>query len=73
MKITKTTKLELCLPNLEDIINEYLLLKMDFSNGYGYDASFRWKVVNKPRAGSDIHDSVDNHVFDGVEITVTEE
>jgi hypothetical protein len=24
-------------------------------------------------AGSDIHDSVDNHVFDGVEITVTEE
>ena len=71
MKTTKTTKLELCLDDLEDIIDEYLLLKMDFSNGY--DTSFRWKVVNKPRACSDIHDSVDNHVFDGVEITVTEE
>jgi hypothetical protein len=66
MRITKTTKLDLCLPDLEDIINEYLLLKMDFSNGY--DTSFRWKVVNKSREGSDIHDSVD-----GVEITVTEE
>ena len=71
MKTTKTIKLELCVPDLEDIINEYLLL----SKGYSEcdDRSFRWKVVNKPRAGSDIHDSVDNHVFDGVEITVTEE
>lgn len=71
MKATKTTKLELCLPDLEDIINEYLLLKMGFSECD--DRSFRWKVVNKPRPGSDIHDSVDNHVFDGVEITVTEQ
>lgn len=71
MKTTKQIKLELCMPDLVDIINEYLLLKMDFYNGY--EARFRWKVVNKPRAGSDIHDSVDNHVFDGVEITVTEE
>jgi hypothetical protein len=71
MKATKITKLELCPSDLEDIIDQYLLLKMDFSECY--DRSFRWKVVNKPRPGSDIHDSVDNHVFDGVEITVTEE
>jgi len=71
MRTTKTTKLELCLPDLEDIINEYLLLKMDFSNGY--DTSFRWKIVNKSREGSDIHDSVDNYVFNGVEIIVIEE
>lgn len=71
MKTTKTTKLDLCLPDLEDIINEYLILKMNFSECY--DRSFRWKVVNKPRAGSDIHDSVDHYVFDGLEITVIEE
>lgn len=27
----------------------------------------------KPRAGADIHDIVDHHVFDSVEVTITEE
>lgn len=70
MKTTKTTKLDLYLPDLEDIINEYLL-KMGYSEGY--DRSFKWKVVNKPRAGADIYYSVDDHVFDSVEVTITEE
>ena len=70
MKTTKITTLELCLNDLEDIINEYLLLKMDFSEGQG--RSFHWKVVNKP-IRDDIYDSFDNYVFDGVEIIVTEE
>jgi hypothetical protein len=69
MRTTKTTKLDLCLTDLEDIINEYLL-KMGYSECY--DRSFRWKVVNKPRPGG-MYDNIDNHVFDGVEITVTEE
>jgi len=71
MKTTKTTKLELSIYDLADIINGYLLLGKGYSECY--DRSFRWKVVNKPRSGTDIHDSVDNHVFDGVEITVIEE
>lgn len=70
MKTTKTTKLDLCLPDLEDIINEYLLLKMGYCEVY--ERSFSWKVVNKPREYG-IYDSVDNHVFDGVEIIITEE
>jgi hypothetical protein len=69
MKTTKTTKLDLCLTDLEDIINEYLL-KMGYSECY--DRSFRWNVVNKPIPNS-MYDSFDNYVFDGVEITVTEE
>ena len=72
MKTTKTTKLDLCLPDLEDIINEYLLLKMGYSDLDGYERSFKWKVVNKPR-DCGIYDSVDVHVFDGVEVTITEE
>jgi hypothetical protein len=69
MRTTKTTKLDLCLTDLEDIINEYLLP----SKGYPecYDRSFRWKVINKPIPNS-MYDSFDNYVFDGVEITVTE-
>ena len=33
MKTTKTTKLDLFLPDLEDIINEYLV-KIGYSDGY---------------------------------------
>lgn len=73
MKTTKTTKLNLCQFDLEDIINEYLLLKMGYSELDGYERSFKWKVANKPRAGADIHDSVDHYVFDSVEVTITEE
>ena len=71
MKTTKSTKLDLCLPDLEDIINEYLV-KIGYSELDGNKFHFHWKVVNKPRACG-IYDSVDVHVFDGVEVTITEE
>ena len=68
MKTTKTTRLDLCLPDLEDIIDGYLL-KMGYSERK--ERSFNWKVANKPWPCT--YDGFDNYVFDGVEITVTEE
>jgi len=65
MKIQNKTEIDLSEEDLKNIIYEYLC------KGYGdgeYD--FRFKVVNKP-IKSGMFDSMDHHVFDSVQVTIT--
>lgn len=65
MKIQNKTEIDLSEDDVKNILYEYL------RKGYGDgEYSFRFSVVNKPiRQG--MYDSMDNYVFDSIQITIT--
>ena len=65
MKIQNKTEIDLSEDDIRNILYQYL--SKEYGDG---EYSFKFRVVNKPiRSG--IYDSMDNHVFDGIKVTVT--
>jgi len=65
MKIQNKTEIDLSEEDIKNILYEHL------RKGYGDgEYSFKFKVVNKP-IKSGIYDSIDNHVFDSIMVTIT--
>ncbi len=66
MKIQNKKEIELSEDDIKNILYEYL--RKEHGDG---EYSFRFKVVNKPiRSG--MYDSMDNHVFDSIQVTITD-
>jgi hypothetical protein len=65
MKIQNKTEIDLSEDDVRNILYQYLT--KEYGDG---EYSFRFKVVNKP-IKSGIFDSMDNHVFDSVQVTIT--
>jgi hypothetical protein len=66
MKIQNKKEIELSEDDIKNILYEYL--RKEHGDG---EYSFRFKVVNKPiRSG--MYDSMDNHVFDTIQVTITD-
>jgi len=65
MKIQNKTEIDLSEDDVRNILYQYLTKEYDDG-----EYSFRFKVVNKP-IKSGIFDSMDNHVFDSVQVTIT--
>lgn len=65
MKIQNKTEIDLSEDDVKNILYEYL------HKGYGDgEYSFRFRVINKP-IKSGMFDSMDNHVFDTIQVTIT--
>jgi hypothetical protein len=65
MKIQNKKEIDLTEEDIKNILYEYL--RKEHGDG---EYSFRFKVVNKPiRSG--MYDSMDNHVFDSIQVTIT--
>lgn len=65
MKIQNKIEIDLSEEDIKNILYEHL------RKGYGDgEYSFRFRVVNKP-IKSGIYDSMDNHVFDSIMVTIT--
>lgn len=65
MKIQNKTEIDLSEDDVKNILYEYL--RKGYGDGEYY---FKFRVVNKPiRSG--MYDSMDNHVFDSIQITIT--
>ena len=64
MKIQNKKEIDLSEDDIKNILYEYL------RKGYGDgEYSFKFRVVNKPiRSG--MYDSMDNHVFDSIQVTI---
>lgn len=65
MKIQNKTEIDLSEDDVRNILYQYLCKE----HGDG-EYSFIFKVVNKP-IKSGIYDSMDHHVFDSVQVTIT--
>ena len=66
MKIQNKKEIELSEDDIKNILYEYL--RKEHGDG---EYSFKFKVVNKPiRSG--MYDSMDNHVFDSIQVTITD-
>lgn len=65
MKIQNKKEIDLTEEDIKNILYEYL--RKEHGDG---EYSFRFKVINKPiRSG--MYDSMDNHVFDSIQVTIT--
>ena len=65
MKIQNKTEIDLTEDDVRNILYQYLC--KEYGDGEYY---FKFRVVNKPiRSG--MYDSMDNHVFDGIQVTIT--
>jgi hypothetical protein len=65
MKIQNKKEIDLTEEDIKNILYEYLYKE----HGDG-EYSFKFKVVNKPiRSG--MYDSMDNHVFDSIQVIIT--
>jgi hypothetical protein len=65
MKIQNKTEIDLSEEDIKNILYEYLRKE----NGDG-EYSFRFKVVNLS-IKSGMYDTIDNHVFDSVQVVIT--
>lgn len=66
MKIQNKKEIELSEDDIKNILYEYL--RKEHGDGAYF---FRFKVVNKPiRSG--MYDSMDNHVFDTIQVIITD-
>jgi hypothetical protein len=65
MKVKNKKEIDLTEEDVKNILYEYLYKE----HGDG-EYSFKFKVVNKPiRSG--MYDSMDNHVFDSIQVIIT--
>lgn len=65
MKIQNKKEIDLTEEDIKNILYEYL--RKEHGDG---EYSFRFRVVNKPiRSG--IYDTIDNHVFDSIQVIIT--
>jgi hypothetical protein len=65
MKIQNKKEIDLTEEDIKNILYEYL--RKEHGDG---EYSFRFRVVNKPiRSG--IYDTMDNHVFDSIQVIIT--
>jgi hypothetical protein len=65
MKIQNKTEIDLSEDDIRNILYQYL--SKEYGDG---EYSFKFRVVNKPiRSG--IYDSMDNHVFDSIQVIIT--
>jgi hypothetical protein len=65
MKIQNKKEIELSEDDIKNIL--YAFLRQEHGDG---EYSFRFNIVNKPiRSG--MYDSMDNHVFDSIQVTIT--
>ena len=65
MKIQNKIEIDLSEYDIRYILYEYL--RKEHGDG---EYSFRFRVINKP-IKSGMFDSIDNHVFDRVQVTIT--
>jgi len=65
MKIQNKKEIDLTEEDIKNILYEYL--RKEHGDG---EYSFRFKVVNKP-IKSGIYDTMDNHVFDSIQVIIT--
>jgi len=65
MKIQNKKEIDLSEDDVKNILYEYL------RKGYGDgEYSFKFRVINKP-IKSGMFDTMDNHVFDSIQVTIT--
>ena len=65
MKVQNKKEIDLSEDDIKNILYEYL--RQEHGDG---EYSFRFKVVNKPiRSG--MFDSMDHHVFDSIQVIIT--
>jgi hypothetical protein len=65
MKIQNKTEIDMSEDDIRNILYQYLT--KEYGDG---EYSFKFRVVNKP-IKSGMFDSMDNHVFDSVQVTIT--
>jgi hypothetical protein len=65
MKIQNKTEIDLSEDDVRNILYQYLT--KEYGDG---EYSFKFRVVNKP-IKSGMFDSMDNHVFDSIQVTIT--
>jgi hypothetical protein len=67
MKIQNKKEIDLTEEDIKNILYEYL--RKEHGDG---EYSFRFRVVNRP-IKSGIYDSMDNHVFDSIQVIIASE
>jgi hypothetical protein len=65
MKIQNKTEIDLSEDDVRNILYQYLT--KEYGDGEYY---FKFRVINKP-IKSGMFDSMDNHVFDSIMVTIT--
>jgi hypothetical protein len=65
MKIQNKIEIDLSEDDVRNILYQYLT--KEYGDG---EYSFKFRVVNKP-IKSGMFDSMDNHVFDSIQVTIT--
>jgi len=65
MKIQNKIEIDLSEDDVRSILYQYL--SKEYGDG---EYSFKFRVVNKP-IKSGMFDSMDNHVFDSIQVTIT--
>ena len=65
MKIQNKIEIDLTEDDVRDILYQYLT--KEYGDG---EYSFRFRVINKP-IKSGMFDSMDNHVFDSIQVVIT--